>query len=114
MPIFDQHTIQLIFFGTWIVLGIGSVVFAKTATPQLKQKMQPIFAVGVGLLFLFFVSLLGGSQGFYFAVIPVAVIIYLNAKTVKFCPKCGTLNRSPYIFPAPKYCITCGTKLDER
>jgi hypothetical protein len=111
MPL-DQHTIQKLFFGTWIALFIGSMVFARMASPQLKRKMQPILAVGVGLVFLIFVYLLAGIRGFNFAVIPVVLIMYLNAKAVKICPQCGTTNRSPYIFPPPKYCLKCGSGLD--
>lgn len=108
----DQHTIQSIFFGTWIVLAIGSIAFAKLASPELKRKMWPVLAIGVGLIFLVFVCLLTGARGFYFAIIPVALIMYLNVKAVKICPKCGTINRSPYIFPVPKYCVKCGTALN--
>jgi hypothetical protein len=109
----DQKAVQHVFVGTWIILIVGSLIFYRVASPALKQKMQPRLAIGVGLAFLVFIYLLQGIKGLSFAAIPVALIMYLNVKIVKYCPKCGAPNRNPYMFPVPKYCGKCGTALDE-
>ena len=108
----NQDVIGQVFFATWIVLVIAGVIFHFTAPPAWKQKVWTYATVGVGLLFLAFVYLLGGLLAFYFAAIPVGLITCLNLTTVKFCPQCGALNRSPFIFPVPKFCNKCGSDLD--
>lgn len=110
---FDQKTITTVFISVWIVLFIAGLIFHLTAPPLLKRKLQPFIAVGVGTTFLCFVGLISGRAGFYFAAIPVALITYLNVKAVKYCPRCGAMSMSPFMFPAPKFCVKCGTKLDD-
>jgi hypothetical protein len=78
----------------------------------MKRKVWPVMTPIVGLLFLAFTYLLQGIRGASFAAIPVAIITYINLRSVKFCPKCGASNRSPSIFPVPKYCGKCGAQLD--
>jgi hypothetical protein len=108
----DRKAIEGVFLGTWIALGIGGWIFMRRASPALKQKIWPISTIVVGLLFLFFVYLLDGIKSVTFAAIPIALITFLNLKTVKFCSNCGALNRSHTIFPIPKYCQKCGVTLD--
>ena len=111
---FDAQTITRIFTGIWIALGIGSIAFAMTAPARLRIKMQPVLTVIIGAAFLSFLYLTSGNKGVGFAVLPVLLITYLNIKTVKICPKCGTTNRNPYMFPVPDYCSKCGSRLDEK
>jgi hypothetical protein len=107
----DHATVQHVFIATWIVLGIASAIFIFTAPPALKRKWHPIISISAGLLFLGFVFVLSEYKIPFFLPVAVAVIMYLNIKTVVFCPKCGAMNRSPYIYPIPKYCRKCGTDL---
>lgn len=108
---FDRSVIEGIFIGTWIVLAVGGLIFMLRGSPAMKHKGWPVMTIGVGLLFLVFVFLLEGIKGAVFAILPVALITYLNLKTVKFCSMCGAFNRSPTMFPVPKYCGKCGVGL---
>ena len=89
------------------MLAVAYVVFYMTASPDLKRKAWPYQVVGAGLLFLMFVSLLMGVNGFLFFVLPVGLISFLNLKTVRFCPKCGAYNQG-WI---SRFCIKCRTAL---
>ena len=89
------------------------MIFSFSASPNFKRKYSPIINIGVGFLFLIFVYLLDGGKNFYFSVIIVGLIMYLNIKCVKYCPKCGAFNRSANLFPTPKYCQKCGSALNE-
>lgn len=108
----DRKVIEALFIGTWIALGIGGWIFMGSAPPALKQKYRPFGIIAVGLLFLLFAYLLDGAKTAAFVAVPIALITYLNLKTVRFCPKCGALNRSHTIFPIPKFCQKCGVTLD--
>ena len=107
----SQQAIETIFVGTWVVLLIGSIVLNQVASPALKQNLQKVVPVVVGLVFLVFVYLLGGSKSLYFAVGPVLLIMFLNVRLVKYCHKCGAMNRSVNWLSAPKYCQKCGQSL---
>src|SRR5687768_6969296 len=108
----DRSVIEGIFIGTWVVLAIGGLIFHLHASPAMKHKVWPAMGIVVGLLFLVFIYFLEGIKFASLAAIPVALITYLNRKTVKFCSQCGAFNRSPTMFPVPKFCGKCGTALD--
>jgi hypothetical protein len=108
----DRSVIEGIFIGTWIVLAVGGLIFHLRASPAMKHKVWPMMAIVVGPLFLVFVYFLDGIKVASLAAVPVALITYLNRKTVKFCSQCGALNRSPTMFPVPKFCGKCGAGLD--
>lgn len=113
MPVsWDKPTIEHIFFGTWVVLIIVSLLFYLAASPALKRKVQPFASVATAVLFLFFIYLLSGTGTLLFMSVPVAFIAWYNATQVKYCPDCGALNRSVFMFPAPEYCNKCGSPLD--
>jgi hypothetical protein len=115
MPILsDKQTIQSIFFGTWIVLFFVSMIIHFSASPNFKRKGFPILNIVGGFLFLIFVYLLDGGKNFYFSVIFVGLIMYLNIRCVKYCPKCGAYNgRIGNFFTPPNFCQQCGTALDQ-
>ncbi|MAN80400.1 MAG: hypothetical protein CMF64_08405 [Magnetovibrio sp.] len=55
------------------------------------------------------------SQSFgilLFMGIPLALITYLNIKTIRFCQACGR-TVMPQMGSAPKFCAKCGAELLE-
>jgi membrane protein CcdC involved in cytochrome C biogenesis len=102
-----------IFFGVWVVLGIFSAsFFFLNGNAALKRKVWPPFVVGTGLLFLFFIWLMGMQSEILFAAPFVIIITLINIKSVKFCSSCGKtiMNHNP--FAPPKYCSKCGAALE--
>ena len=107
----DRHLVEPVFIGTWIVLIVGTLIYNALETNyRRKALMARIMPPVVAALFLGFVALLGGPV--WFALPFVAVITLLNMFTIKICLACGKMNRSPMIFPLPKYCHNCGEPLN--
>jgi hypothetical protein len=88
------------------------MIFFYLATPQLKHRVFPYGVVLSGTLMLLFVYLMGGKSQFYFALVPVAAIIFLNIQTVRICSQCGTMNNPTGFFSVARYCRHCGTALE--
>jgi hypothetical protein len=109
----NPKIIQALFIALWVALIIGGLLFQRYASSAVKRKYQIPMAVIGGLFFLCFVAWKGGRSAFLFAALPVLAIMFLNGKTVRYCPKCGAMNRNPYFYPLPKFCRKCGTALDE-
>jgi hypothetical protein len=109
----NPKIIQALFIALWVLLILGGLLFQRYADAAAKRKYQTPIAITGGLVFLCFVAWQGGRSAFLFAVLPVLLIVFLNSKTVRYCPSCGAMNRNPYIFPLPKFCRKCGTALDD-
>jgi ribosomal protein L40E len=111
-PHLDPKMSPNLFIAIWVGLLVASVIFFNLASPQLKRAVFPYGAVLGGLLMLLFVYLMGGKSQFYFALVPVAVIMFLNIQTVRICPQCGATNNPTGFFSVARYCRRCGTALE--
>jgi hypothetical protein len=102
-----------IFFVTWIALGIGSALFYAKAGLETKRRWHPRLVIGTGALFFAFaLTMQPNLATLLFAAPAVALIIILNWKLTKFCPKCG---RTAYARLSPnRFCQRCGAALDTR
>ena len=109
----DPKSVQNLFLAVWMLLVIGGLIFYRTASPAAKQKWQMPLSVFGGLVFLGFSTWIGGRSSFMFLALPVAAIIWLNSRTIRYCQRCGTVARNPYIYPLPKFCQKCGASLDK-
>ena len=101
-----------VFFVTWIVLGVFSwLFFTFYKNIPFKRKILPLFLIFVGLLFIFFLYLMGSPAMFYWIAVPgVLVITALNMYAIRFCDECGKVfNKFP--FQNIRYCAKCGAKL---
>ena len=111
MPSFDNNAIIKIFFATWVVLALAMLLVHLRASTRVKVKTYRYGPIVIGLLFLSFICLID-RKDFYFAIPAVALITWLNIKTIKFCPACGRMNRSPTMFPVPRHCVHCGAEIE--
>jgi ribosomal protein S27AE len=112
MPVHPDHrTIQLAFVGAWVALVIFGSFYSRYFSAAAKERLRPCMSVLVGGVFLGFVYLLYGPTTFALAAIPVTVIAFLNCRTVKYCPKCATVNQAPFVIASPKACPRCGSAL---
>jgi len=108
----DPKAVEPVFFAVWIVLIFASLIFWRMASPTTKKKWQTPSSAAAGLIFLVFVALMSGKQGFFFALPFVIAITWINAKLVRVCPRCGAIARSTTLYPPAKFCPSCGTSLD--
>jgi hypothetical protein len=51
-------------------------------------------------------------EAFYVLAPAVALITFLNLRSVKFCNTCGKTLINQIPFTAPKFCSKCGAKLE--
>ena len=109
----DAAHIFPIFFGTWIVLGLGSFSFFYfNKNAELKRKVLPVMVISTGILFLGFMWLMGfRGNAMYMAVPAVILFSILNLQGTKFCDSCGRtlFNQGP--FSKIEFCPKCGGKL---
>lgn len=100
-----------IFFVCWLLLGIGSAIFLRSATYEIKKRWYPRFTIAAGVVFLGFIALSGAGPFLVIAVPAVTLITYLNIRSTRFCPKCGkTLYQQGW--SRPNFCSKCGANLD--
>ena len=107
----DHDKAETLFVVVWAAMAVGTVIFSKAALPQTKRSLWPALVVAAAVIFLFFVYLFSGVPSVCFALIPITLIVYINARTIKHCPKCGSANRNMFVFPLPRFCMRCGTSL---
>jgi hypothetical protein len=104
-----------IFFGVWVVLGLFSgafFFFGKNA--GLKRKVWPPFAIATSILFVGFAWAMGFPSEVFTVMIPVvALITFLNLRSVKFCDACGKTTVSQNPFSSSEFCSKCGTKFGQ-
>jgi hypothetical protein len=95
------------------VLGLFSgAVFFLGKNASLKRKVWPPFTIATATLFVGFVWAMGFPSQVFLIVIPaVALITFLNLRSVKFCDACGktVMNQNP--FSPPQFCSKCGANL---
>jgi hypothetical protein len=112
---FSPKDIAPIFIVTWIVLAILSfaIFFPRGVKAATKRRLWPIFGIATSVLFVMFVWLMDRKTSELFLMLPViALIAFINLRTIRFCPSCNSLQRSPNFFSAPKFCQKCGHALD--
>lgn len=113
MPLGSPDQVFPIFFGVWVVLGLFSTAFfflGKNAS--LKRKVWPPFTIATAVLFVGFVWAIGFPPQVFFIIIPVvALITFLNLRSVQFCDACGKTIMHQNLFSTPQFCSKCGAKL---
>lgn len=104
-----------VYFATWTVLVLASVVFRYTAPIPLRQKLRVPIAVVVGTLFVVFLGFIGGPGMAIIGILPVGLIMAMNVRGTRICSNCGAENMNPNIFAftPPRYCQRCGTKHED-
>ncbi|MEO8390984.1 MAG: hypothetical protein ABI893_04590 [Polaromonas sp.] len=113
MPQHQADTVFPIFVAVWVVLGLGSsAFFFLNKDAALKRRVWPGFTVVTGVVFLFFVWLMGAGAEVLLVGVPAVVLITaLNLRAVRFCDSCGKtlMNQNP--FSPPRFCSKCGAEL---
>ena len=109
----NPEEIFLIFFGTWVVLGLVSfLIFFVGKNAELKRKLWPPFVIGAGALFIFFVYMMSFGGEILLIMIPAVIVItFLNLRATKFCDSCGKTIINQNFFVKPEFCSKCGSKL---
>ena len=115
MPSSSPDQIFPIFFGVWVVLGLISVAFFFLGrNASLKRKVWPPLTIATAILFVGFVWAMGFPSHVFLILIPaVAIITFLNLRSVKFCDACGRTIMNQIPFSPPRFCSKCGAKLGQ-
>jgi len=79
----------IVFFVSWILLGIAVAIFDHRASYRTKKFWHPYITIGTGAIFLGFVELMFHGQLPIFFIFWIALITFLNLRNVRFCPKCN-------------------------
>jgi hypothetical protein len=103
-----------IFFGIWFALGLFPtffIVFCKNAS--LKRKVWRLFTIATAVLFVGFVGVMTFPSHVVLVMgLVVALITFLNLRSVKFCDACGNTINGQNPFSPPQVCSKCGAKLE--
>ena len=103
-----------LFIATWVVLGIAGIwlMFIDKNVAR-KKRLLPVFIIGSGAAFVFFVFLMTADLRVLAFVLPAAVLIsFLNLRIIKICSRCGRTIQSGMWFAKAEYCSKCGAKLE--
>ena len=109
----DKERIVIIFFLTWLVLGVVSLyLFFINKNAAFKRTIFPWFVILVGMLFLSFLILLDGPRRDLLFMIPlIALISFLNIYRTRFCDACGKTVHNYRGLGRPRQCSKCGSML---
>jgi len=109
----DPEQIFPIFFGVWVVLGIGSFyLFYISRDVERKKRLFKPFLFAAGTLFLGFVWAMGFPAPMLLFFAPVVfLIMYLNSRMIHFCDACGQTIMQQMPFSPPRHCSSCGAEL---
>ena len=100
------------FFIIWALLAIGfSAFFYLNPNAALKRKVWPYAVIAAALIFVGFAWTSGMPHAGL--LLMVALITWINIRTVKFCDACGKTVQARNPFTPPKFCPKCGSPLDE-
>jgi len=102
----------IVFFVSWILLGIAAAIFDHTASYRTKKFWHPYITIGMGAIFVGFAELMSHGQFPIFFIFWIALITFLNLRNVRFCPKCNK-TASGRSWSRVKFCTKCGANLDE-
>lgn len=101
-----------IFFVVWILLGIGSWLFYRTASYETKKFSHPFMVIAFGIIFAGFVEWSSDGKVPLFFLAAIVLITVLNIRNIRFCPRCNaTLYNQG--FSRPRFCSKCGANLDD-
>ena len=103
-----------VFVGVWIALSVVQLrVFYGSRNVALNRRLIPAFYVGTSAVLILFVALISGSLQFVllYAVPSVALISFLNYKSMTLCESCGRTNSKYFWRGRRSFCPRCGAML---
>jgi len=106
----------LIFFGFWMLLVVGNMIFMFTSrNAALKRVVAGILTALVSVT-IGGVILLGSLQHWTALIfLPLLVLtVAFNARKIRFCDACGMTNFVSNPFRSEVLCSDCGKPLDPK
>ncbi len=108
----EEARLMSFFFPIWAIFVISGLFFWFNKNAALKRRLFPYFMIAAALVMVIFVFFSGIPPQALFIVIPaVALISFLNIRSIKFCDSCGRTINSQNPFSPAEYCQKCGAKL---
>ncbi len=109
----NDELLEIAFTALWAILAVaGFVIFYFYRNAAFKRRWWPRYVISGGALFLGFMVVLGMPPFFLLFAVPfVALILWGNLQSVRFCDNGGrtTVNFIPFL--PPKHCVHCGAPL---
>ena len=107
--IVEHRGFPLWFFLLWIFLGlVGLWLFYINKDVRLKNRLFPWFVIVPGVLFsVFAYSRFRQPRILLFILPAVALISYLNLRSIRFCEACGAMVHNTFL-ARPSFCPKCG------
>jgi hypothetical protein len=107
-------TLDAAFAIVWIGGGFAALIYlSRIKDPKRKQTAFVWITASAGVIFTLFVLISAPPDPPMLIFIPfVALIILLNIRLTKFCPRCAAWNYNwTWIMPM-RYCRRCGADLE--
>lgn len=114
MEPFNPNSLQvLVPFGVLALISVATAAFLwLNRDGTLKRKLFPYIAAAHGVLFLLVFVAAGLPLENLLSFVPlIAIGVWLNVRTFKFCLACGATVRGGAFFSQPKFCPKCGEGL---
>ena len=110
-----REIVFVVIMGLFIALGIaGSIIFFLGKNVTFKKKYFPWYVISIGVLFAFSILVTGMPLIGLIVFIPViALITFINLRTIKFCDSCGKIIINRAWFTKLSFCPHCGEKLTD-
>ena len=102
----------VVFLVSWILLVIASWMFYAKASYQTKKSAHPFLIVAFTFIFLGFTEWMMHGNVPLFFVAAVIVIMFLNYRLTRFCPRCGATIYSRGLMRS-NFCPKCGAPLQQ-
>lgn len=114
MPLAELTTSQRVFFVTCVLLtAMMESFFSLSKNGALKRNLYKVLRIfGTALVLCAVYVVLPPADAVFLTCVAVpvlAIIMWLDSRTVRFCDACGA--RSQSLFTPPRYCSKCGSPL---
>ncbi|BCW89663.1 hypothetical protein sos41_28290 [Alphaproteobacteria bacterium SO-S41] len=101
------------FLAIWASLAIASGLMYVFASPKTRREFWMPMQIIAALALVTAAILINESTALIGFSVFAALVIMLNAVTIRICAQCGLSNRNTFFFPVPKFCNRCGHSLEQ-
>jgi hypothetical protein len=109
-----QTIVFLLFFATWVALGVIAYLRDRKESAAIKRSQAVRRATFAGSLFVAFCFLMsGGDWRVLWVALPVVLILWLTLRNTKYCDKCNATLHNHNWSTSMLFCPKCGSKLEQ-
>jgi ribosomal protein L40E len=111
---FGRGNLILGFFAITVLINVGGwLAIRASATAAKKLKIARALIIVSGLLAIGFLPILGlPAEALYLLGPLVAMSVWMNMKSIRFCAKCSAFNPNQPLLRS-RFCRKCGGNLED-